>query len=99
MNRRATVRSRSTLFQSGTRGYHTFGIPAVAAMGNGAVVVAAEGGGDALRDWGQIDVVVRRSVDGGRTFDAHRTVMHEPGYISGNPCFVFDARSNTLALL
>ncbi len=99
MARTLAVTSRTTLFQSGTHGYHTFRIPAVVEIGSGVVLVAAEGRRDALRDWGQIDIVVRRSIDGGRTFDAERTVVTAPGFTSGNPTWVFDANTNTLALL
>lgn len=98
MNRHVAVHSRDTLFQSGTLGYHTFRIPAVVALGNGVVLVAAEGRRDALRDWGQIDVLVRRSADGGKTFGPPQPVLHDPGHTSGNPTFLFDQYTNTLAL-
>lgn len=99
MNRNLTVSSRSTLFQSGTYGYHTFRIPALVTLSAGVVMVAAEGRRDAVRDWGQIDLVVRRSIDGGRTFDEPRTVITAVGFTSGNPTWVFDPETGVLALL
>lgn len=94
-----TVLSRTTLFRADTFGYHTYRIPAVANLGNGVVLVAAEGRRTSAKDWGEIDVVMRRSVDGGKTFDAQRTLITDPGHTCGNPTWVFDWQHQVLTLL
>lgn len=94
-----SVLSRTTLFRAGTSGYHTYRIPAVVNLGQGVVLVAAEGRRDSARDWGEIDLVVRRSTDGGVTFDEPRTLITDRGYTCGNPTWLYDARHGVLALL
>jgi sialidase-1 len=99
MSNTLSASTPSTLFEAGTFGYHTYRIPAVVSLGHGVIVVATEARRDGLRDWGQIDIVVRRSLDAGKSFDAQRVVVTKPGFTSGNPTWVFDAATNVLALL
>jgi sialidase-1 len=99
MHSSLSVVSRATLFRAETLGYHTYRIPAVVNLGDGTIVVAAEGRRDSVQDWGEIDLVVRRSTDGGRTFDEQRTLITDPGYTCGNPTWLFDERGGELALL
>lgn len=56
------------LFAAGDHGYSGFRIPALAVTPGGVVLVAAEARRDNLSDWGHIDLVSRRSTDGGRTW-------------------------------
>lgn len=99
MSPRPTVLARTTLFRAGTLGYHTYRIPAVVNLSHGVTVVAAEGRRESARDWGEIDLVIRRSTDGGMSFDDTRTLITDPGYTCGNPTWVFDELNNELALL
>ncbi|MGC3972403.1 MAG: sialidase family protein [Pirellulales bacterium] len=58
------------------RGYNTYHIPGLAVTKQGTVLAyceARKGGGG---DWAHIDVVLRRSTDGGRTFDEPRHIAH-----------------------
>ena len=58
------------------RGYNTYHIPGLAVTKQGTVLAyceARKGGGG---DWAHIDVVLCRSTDGGRTFDAPRHIAH-----------------------
>lgn len=57
----------SVPYTSGTEGYHTFRIPAVVRAASGAVLAFAEGRVESAGDTGAIQVVLRRSVDGGCT--------------------------------
>lgn len=99
MSQTPSVLSRATLFRAGASGYHTFRIPAVVTLGQRVVLVAVEGRRESARDWGEIDIVVRRSTDGGTTFDDARTLITDPRHTCGNPTWVFDERSNDLVLL
>lgn len=53
----------------GQGGYQEYRIPAVVVTQKGTVVAAFESRMEAGNDWAQVDVAVRRSVDGGKTFE------------------------------
>jgi sialidase-1 len=95
---RAAV-AKTDVFVSGNEGYHTFRIPTVIRAQNGDVLAFCEGrkigGGDA----GDIDLLVRRSTDGGRTWGKIQTVWDDATNTCGNPCPVLDASTGTLWLL
>ena len=57
------------VFQSGTDGYHTFRIPAVATAPDGSLIAFAEGRRENRHDpgGGDIDLVLKRSSDRGAT--------------------------------
>ena len=56
------------VFKAGTEGYHTFRIPGMAVSKAGTILAFAEGRRDHHKDHGDIDLVLRRSTDGGRTW-------------------------------
>lgn len=87
------------LWKRGTHGYHTFRIPALAVAPGGTLLAFAEGrqhdGGDA----GQIDIVLRRSLDNGRTWEPMRLITSRPGHTRGNPAPVVDHETGQVLLL
>ena len=90
------------LFVSGEGGYHTYRIPALAVMPGGTVVALAEGRKTSSSDRGDIDLVMRRSTDHGRTWSDMRLVYEEGGAAPtaiGNPTPVVDHATGTLHLL
>ena len=74
------------LFVSGTGGYHTYRIPALVVTAAGTVLAFCEGRRDSRSDSGPIDLLLRRSEDGGHTWGQVQVVVSEPGMTSGNPC-------------
>ena len=86
------------LFVSGEGGCHTCRIPALAVTPRGAVLAFCEGRRHSRSDSGEIDLLLRRSGDGGRTWDPPRVVVTEPGMTCGNPCPVVDAASGRVWL-
>ncbi|WP_245834123.1 sialidase family protein [Streptomyces aidingensis] len=74
----------SVPFVSGTEGYHGFRIPAVVRTGR-VLVAFAEGRRDSFADHGDIDVVARRSPDGGCTWGPLRVVTDAGRDTAGNP--------------
>lgn len=76
----------SVPFRQRTEGYHTFRIPAAVVTGAGTVLAFAEGRRGSAADSGHIDLVLKRSSDGGRTWGEARVVATEPGRgTAGNP--------------
>ncbi|MBO8193216.1 exo-alpha-sialidase [Streptomyces oryzae] len=60
----------SVPFRAGSEGYASFRIPAVVRAPDGALLAFAEGRRDSAQDSGAIDIVGKRSTDGGRSWGA-----------------------------
>ncbi|MFJ4846869.1 MULTISPECIES: exo-alpha-sialidase [unclassified Streptomyces] len=89
----------SVPFRSGTSGYHTFRIPAVLRIGKSTVLAFAEGRRNSASDEGDIDVVLRRSLDGGCTWQPMRVIARGGGQAFGNPTPVADPKTGRIVLL
>lgn len=67
------------LFRSGTGGYGCFRIPALVRTGTGTLLAFAEGRtSPSCADRGDIDIVMRRSTNDGRTWGPIRAVLRRP---------------------
>jgi len=89
---------QTALFESGTAGYHTFRIPALAVTTNGTLLAFAEGRKAGRGDAGEIDLVLKRSVDNGLTWQPLHLIVSEPAMTCGNPCPVVDRATGTIWL-
>ncbi len=89
---------QTTLFQSGTEGYHTFRIPALVVSQPGTLLAFAEGRKEGRGDAGPIDLVLKRSLDNGASWQPLQIVVTEPGMTCGNPCPVLDRTTGTIWL-
>jgi sialidase-1 len=96
---RAAEATQLDVFTSGTDGYHTFRIPAIIRAANGDLLAFCEGRKSAGGDSGNIDILLKRSTDGGRTWSAQQVVWDDADNTCGNPCPVLDASTGTLWLL
>jgi len=85
------------LFVSG-EGYKRYRIPALIVTAKGTVLAFAEGrvGGGGLV--GDIDLVLRRSTDGGKTWLAEQKIADLGEDTLGNPCPVVDRSTGTIWL-
>ncbi|PXY17944.1 sialidase family protein [Prauserella flavalba] len=81
----AATRAASVPFTSGTEGYHTFRIPALVRTASGELLAFAEGRVESAGDTGAIEVVLRRSADGGRTWGPLSVVSSNGNATAGNP--------------
>lgn len=66
------------LFEARTGGYMTYRIPGVAATGPGKLLAYCEARKTGTGDWEDIDIVARRSGDGGKTWSPMQ-VLVDPG--------------------
>lgn len=90
---------QTEVFVSGEGGYHTYRIPAVIRAANGALLAFCEGRKSGGGDAGDIDLLLKRSTDGGRTWGATQVVWDDAANTCGNPCPVLDESTGTLWLL
>ncbi|WP_330283513.1 sialidase family protein [Streptomyces sp. NBC_00588] len=95
----ATGCSSSLPYTAGQDGYDTFRIPAAVTTGRGTVLAFAEGRHNSAGDTGDIDVVLRRSHDGGCTWDPLQVVAAGDGNTRGNPAPVVDPRTGAVVLV
>lgn len=87
------------VFESGQEGYHTFRIPAIVRAGNGDLLAFAEGRRFSRSDTGDIDLILRRSGDQGRTWGPLQIVADHSDDTVGNPVPIVDARTGRVLLL
>jgi sialidase-1 len=90
---------QADLYVSGREGYHTYRIPSVIVTLKGTVLAFCEGRKHSSSDTGDIDMLLRRSTDGGRTFAKQQVVWDDGPNTCGNPCPVVDRTSGTIFLL
>ena len=87
------------VYRSGQSGYDTFRIPAMVEAANGDLLAFAEGRVGGRGDAGDIDLVLRRSRDGGRTWGDLEVVWDDGLNTCGNPCPVLDRETGAVHLL
>ena len=90
---------RMDLFTSGRNGYHTYRIPALVTTPAGAVLAFCEGRKHTGRDDDEIDLLCRRSQDGGHTWTDLQIVVPSGGRTCGNPCPITDRDTGRIWLL
>lgn len=92
---------RIDVFVSGTDGYHTYRIPALVVSKRETLLAFCEGRKSGRGDHGDLDLVLRRSTDGGRSWLPMQLVYEEGGtkpITIGNPCPVVDEATGTIWL-
>lgn len=90
--------SRTVVYKAGESGYSNFRIPAIVLTKSGVLLAFAEAR-KRYGDAGDIDLVVRRSVDGGVSWSDIIVVWDDDGNTCGNPAPVVDSRSGRVVLL
>jgi len=79
------MRDKTDLFKAGTGGYALYRIPGIVVTARGMALAYCEARRTGKNDWDTIDIYLRRSVDGGRTWDAARRIADVPGPKTKNP--------------
>ena len=90
---------QTDVFRAGENGYHTYRIPALIASGKGTLLAFCEGRRNSASDTGDIDVLLRRSFDGGKTWASVQKIADMGEDTVGNPTPVIERKSGTILLL
>ena len=85
----AQVKDSQLLWKTGEGAYKGYRIPAVVVSTKGTVLAFAEGRNDG-GDTGDIDIVLKRSTDNGKTWGNEMVVWNDKLNTCGNPCPVVD---------
>jgi len=87
------------LYTAGEQGYSCFRIPSLVTTTKGTILAFAEARKNNCADAGDIDLVVKRSTDGGKTWSALQMVWNDSTNTCGNPAPVVDRHTGKIILL
>jgi len=87
------------LFKSGDMGYHTYRIPSIVTTKEGTLLAFAEGRVKGGGDTGDINLVMRRSEDGGHSWSPIKVIWDINKDVCGNPCPVVLDNGDILLLI
>jgi sialidase-1 len=76
---------KSDVFPPGLNGVTRYRIPGIVVTSKGTVLAYAEARRNDSSDWGEIEIHLRRSVDGGKTWEASKHIAHHGVRLEGNP--------------
>lgn len=78
------------VFKSGTEGYKSYRIPAIIQLPNGELLAFAEGRVNGASDFGDVNIVLKRSTDRGKTWNALSMIVDNRRLQASNPAPVID---------
>ena len=87
------------VFEAGKDGYAFFRIPAVIKIPDGPLLAFCEGRRWNRNDSGDIDLVMKRSDDGGKTWGPLSVIWDDADNVCGNPAPVWDAVARKVVLV
>jgi sialidase-1 len=91
--------TQTEIFRAGEGAYHTYRIPALIVTSKGTLLAFCEGRHNSGADAGDIDVLLRRSFDRGKTWSAIQKVADRGEDTIGNPTPVVERKTGTIFLL
>ncbi len=94
-----TAMAQTVLFRSDRDGYSSYRIPALIATQKGTLLAFCEGRKDGAGDAGNIDIVLKRSTDSGKSWSGQTVIWDDGPNTCGNPCPVIDEKTGTIWLL
>lgn len=85
------IKAQETLvFEAGKEGHAIYRIPAIISLPNGELLAFAEGRVNGSDDFGDVNLVMKRSLDGGYTWSPLQTLIDYESLQAGNPAPVVD---------
>lgn len=93
------VFERQILFEAGPeREYRSIRIPCILALPDNTVLAVAAGR-SRVSDWADIRMIMRRSTDGGRTWEPLSVLIERGQNVADNPVLIWDAPAKTVHFL
>ncbi len=87
------------IFKNGDDGYACYRIPAIVRTRQGTLLAFAEGRKGGCSDTGDIDLLLKRSFDGGKTWGKLQVLWDDADNTCGNPAPVVDGETGEIILL
>lgn len=78
------------VFVSGTDGHKSYRIPAIISLPDNTLLAFAEGRVKGSNDFGDVNIVLKRSIDNGKTWTQMATIVDYDSLQAGNPAPVAD---------
>lgn len=91
--------SSMEVYRAGEGGYHTYRIPALIVSTKGTLLAFCEGRRNSASDTGDIDMLLRRSLDHGKTWQPVQLLADFNEDTIGNPAPVIERKSGKIFLL
>jgi sialidase-1 len=76
---------KSEVFPPGLNGIARYRIPGLVVTQKGTVLAYVEARKNSSSDWGEIEIHLRRSTDGGKTWEPSKHIAHHGARLEGNP--------------
>jgi sialidase-1 len=91
--------TQTDIFVSGEGGYHTYRIPSIVSTPGGALLAFVEGRRSGAADSGDIDLLLRRSLDGGKSWLPTQVIADDGTDSASNPCALVEAKTGVVWLV
>jgi sialidase-1 len=92
--------SSTNLWNGGVAGYETYRIPGIVATKRGTILAYTSARRNLdLGDWSDIDIVLRRSTDDGRTWEPSRRLAGDSHGTTDNPIAIVDQQTGAIHFL
>jgi sialidase-1 len=93
--------ARTDAFVAGQDGYNTYRLPGLLCTREGTLLLFADGRKNSAGDIGKIDPVLRRSLDGGRTWEPLQVLATDPAPRAkiGNMCPIYDGETGKVHVI
>lgn len=90
----------TNLWNAGIGGYETYRIPGIVVTTKGTILAYTSARRSLkLGDWSNIDIVLRRSTDGGRTWSPSRRIAGDSQGVTDNPVAIVDKQTGRIDFL
>jgi sialidase-1 len=91
--------TKCDLFEARTRGYATYRIPGLVVTTAGTILAYCAARKSGIGDWADIDIALRRSTDGGDTWEPARIIVVEGAATADNPVAIADRKAGVVHFL